>query len=437
MACSVDLDPRAILCETEDAVMVQREAAVEELRLALRWADLHSGDPREQPDAHPEGDRLVRLGGEGTPRAQELCWAELAVARRAGVVATRHLAADALDLRHRLPRVWAVVQGLVLPAWVARKVAATSRKLTLEQVGLVDTAIAAAAEQPPSRILEISEAKVIEADLDAHRRRVAEEAAKVGVHLSRPRTGDQVDDPRQGPGTRRVSMRLQQGAALEFDALVSEVARRLAENEPDGPLTVDQWRAEAVRLIANPHAAAALLDETDTEQPARRRTSATVHVHLDADVLTGTQLGLARVEGIGPMLLDQLAELLARRDIGLLPVIDLRERRSVNGYEHPTTMKARTFLRTLGDVFPHSGITTRGLDHDHAIPWPRGQTSDLNDAPLARRHHRAKTHLGYTLRQLDISAYRWTTPHGLGRLVTPTGTREFEPLGTTGELYRQ
>lgn len=68
-------------------------------------------------------------------------------------------------------------------------------------------------------------------------------------------------------------------------------------------------------------------------------------------------------------------------------------------------------------------------------PWPRGQTSDLNDAPLARRHHRAKTRLGYTLRQLDISAYRWTTPHGLGRLVTPTRICEFEPLGTIGELY--
>ncbi len=79
------------------------------------------------------------------------------------------------------------------------------------------------------------------------------------------------------------------------------------------------------------------------------------------------------------MLLDQLAELLGRRDIRL----------------QPSDRPART-----------------------------------------RRHHRAKTHRGYSLRQLDISAYRWTTPHGLGRLVTPTGTREFEPLGAIGELYR-
>ena len=51
-----------------------------------------------------------------------------------------------------------------------------------------------------------------------------------------------------------------------------------------------------------------------------------------------------------------------------------------------------------------------------------------------------KTHADYDLRQLGIGTYRWVTPRGIGRLVTRTGTRRFEPIrgrdGTVhGELY--
>jgi hypothetical protein len=60
--------------------------------------------------------------------------------------------------------------------------------------------------------------------------------------------------------------------------------------------------------------------------------------------------------------------------------------------------------------------------------------------PLTRRHHRTKTHLGYQVTQLGLGTYRWITPHGLGRLVTTTGTRPFTPLRNShgesiGELY--
>lgn len=61
---------------------------------------------------------------------------------------------------------------------------------------------------------------------------------------------------------------------------------------------------------------------------------------------------------------------------------------------------------------------------------PPGQTGDHNDAPLARHAHRAKTHLGYTVEQLALGTYLWTTPHGLIRLVNHTGTH---PI-TEGDL---
>ena len=112
-------------------------------------------------------------------------------------------------------------------------------------------------------------------------------------------------------------------------------------------------------------------------------------------------------------------------------------------------MKHRTLLRTLGDVFPHStNLGYRRLDHDHTTPYvppdrggPPGQTGDHNDAPLTRTHHRVKTHkTGYDLRQLGLGAYRWATPHGLGRVVTSRGTRKVGLLrdpggGVIGETY--
>ena len=116
-------------------------------------------------------------------------------------------------------------------------------------------------------------------------------------------------------------------------------------------------------------------------------------------------------------------------------MIDLHHGRSVNGYEHPTDVKTRTELRTLGDVFPHAttlfGQGKRSPDHDHTVPYdrhgPPGQTGDHNDTPLTRTHHRAKTHLGYELHQLGPDQWIWRTPHGLHRHVTSAGTRPLTP----------
>ena len=60
---------------------------------------------------------------------QDFCLGEIALARRAGVMATRNALADGLDLVHRLPRMWAVCLTGEAEVWVARKVAKVSRHL--------------------------------------------------------------------------------------------------------------------------------------------------------------------------------------------------------------------------------------------------------------------------------------------------------------------
>jgi len=464
-----DLDATATLALAEGEVPTRRQQGVDRLRLLLHWADLHSPDPQAQPGAVPiskGGDRLVQLGGEGTPPASELCWAELAIALHTGAIALRNQAGQALDLRHRLPQLWALLTQLRVEPWVAQKVATMTRELTCDQAALVDTALAAAIQESPGRLLAIAEAKTIEADLEGYRARLAEDERRTGVWLSRPRPGDLVDLDQGEPGTRRVSAKLPAADALEANEMIDDVAEALAlhaDHRPDGAPdgagevpTRDELRVHAFTLLVkDPHAAASLLDQLDAPPspeeplpvavPKKKRRPATIYIHLTDQVLSGHEPGIARVEALGPMLLEQVADLVGHRDITLQPVIDLTTSRSINGYEHPTAVKHRTQLRTLYDVFPHStSRATRRLDHDHPTPYdpggPPGQTGDHNDAPLTRSHHRAKTHHGYAVRQLALGAYRWTTPHGLARLVTGRGTHKVELLRTSsgtiiGETY--
>ena len=90
---------------------------------------------------------------------------ELAIARQVHTLSVRSAMADALDLRHRLPLTWARVRRGECEPWVARKVASMSRQLDQFQVRIVDGAVAdAIGGESPARVLELAQAKVIEAD---------------------------------------------------------------------------------------------------------------------------------------------------------------------------------------------------------------------------------------------------------------------------------
>lgn len=472
MATLTDISTSALLAAEESGVRDRRQGEVDAMDRLLEWCDRHTVAPQSRPGAMPGlgGDRLVTIGGDGTPQVAELCFEEFAIAAHAGVIATVNRAADLLDLRHRLPSVYDAVRALRLEMWVARKVASMARRLDRDRVVVVDLAVAAAADESPSRILAIAEAKVIEADIAAHRQRIAEDEAKKGVWLRRKRPGERAGTICAEADVQGLGMRLSTAGAEELAEFIETIAAVLAEQHvpahPDDVKTMDQLRAEAAELLADPAAVLTLLagppetepthepdpkpEPTPERAPERapakpRRRPATINVFLSQDVLTGRADGVARVDGIGPLLLDQLAALLRHRDITVVPVVDLTIGRAVSGYEHPTSMKRRTLLRTKRDVFPHS--TRRGtslLDHDHPTPYdptgPPGQTSDLNDGPLARRDHRAKTHLGFRVAQLGLGAYRWETPHGLARVVTGNGTVPVELIRsndgrTVGEIY--
>jgi hypothetical protein len=446
-----DLDARATLAAATCAVHARRAAEVQDLLVVSHWAALHGSEP-----LHPR-DRLMDVGGEGTPLVQEFCIGELAIAREAGAVATWHTLADVLDLQHRLPRVWRRVTDLQCEVWVARKVATLSRSLPIDKVGLVDAAVAEAiGTETPGRVIRLAEAKVIEADPQDHAAKVADAARRRYVALSR---SDQA-------GLRTIIARVNAGDAVWVDATVDRAAHLLSAQHPD--LTRDELRALGFGLLARPAELLALLvggieetadSETETDNtepeaatelcravaspadlldalaaidPAKLRPRAVLYVHLHEAAVAGLVPGVARVEDGGPLLYSQLRDLLGTASLTVQPVVDLNDDVQVAAYEHPEALKDRVWLTSRGDVFPHSpGSEDRRVDYDHPDPYdphgPPGQTGTHNSGPLRRRHHRWKTHAGYQARQIGPAAYLWRTPHGRYFLVDCLGTSEVDP----------
>ena len=91
-----------------------RQAAVEQLELALEWARLHPCPADQETPAHwgeadLHGEGLVPLAGPGAPWVAEFAPADLAAALGISQDAGRQLLADALELAHRLPALWDLV----------------------------------------------------------------------------------------------------------------------------------------------------------------------------------------------------------------------------------------------------------------------------------------------------------------------------------------
>ena len=95
-------------------------------------------------------------------------------------------------------------------------------------------------------------------------------------------------------------------------------------------------------------------------------------------------------------------------------------------HDPPPWLRDLVVLRDRHCVFPWCARDARSCDLDHITPYddtgPPGQTSPANLAPLCRRHHRAKTHAGWTYRRRPDGTYQWTSPHHRTYVVGPDGT---------------
>ena len=446
-------DGHATLDAAAEARAVSDAADVRLLSAAARWADLHGEvETLESGAALPGLERLVQLGGDGTPEVAEFAAAELAAVLGMSTWAGQRLVADALDLQHRLPRLWdRVVAGEVRP-YVARQVAERSRSLTVEAVAVVDRKAARHGNRlTGSRLQGVIDAAVLAADPDQAQADAEAADRGQGVWMN----------PSTDAGTRDVFIRTDAASAVWFDAAIDRIADGLGLLGDDS--SKDTRRGRAVGVLARPqqtldlYATVADLTRSSDETaaagadtvPSRRcgvesRPPVTLYVHLTDETLnSGT--GVARIEGIGPVLATQVRGWLTGCSVTVKPVIDLNDQVPVDAYEIPDRLREAAFLRSPVDVFPYASNTSRRRDLDHTIPWrppdrdglpgPPGQTRLDNLAPMTRLHHRIKTHANWQVVQPFNGVFVWRTPHGHHYLVDNTGTRPATvPSGARSEL---
>ena len=125
--------PAEVIERARQARQTEHRAAADQLAMALVWARLHPCPVDEVPahwgevDLH--GESVCPLAGVGAPWVAEFAPADLGAALGITVEAAKQLLGDALELAHRLPRLWALVQDLTVPAWRARLIARETRDL--------------------------------------------------------------------------------------------------------------------------------------------------------------------------------------------------------------------------------------------------------------------------------------------------------------------
>ncbi len=118
----------ATLVETNHHDLMVLENRV--LLLAAAWADAHDPDSTSGDDYAPLIHRSRIVGGDGTPEVSEYAATEFGALQGVGYVSAWSMIADALDLRHRFPRIWTQVQAGQVRAWQARRVAEAPRELS-------------------------------------------------------------------------------------------------------------------------------------------------------------------------------------------------------------------------------------------------------------------------------------------------------------------
>jgi hypothetical protein len=394
-------------------------AEARKLQYAAAWAAMHSSESITpvawDGQGQDWGEHDIPVAGAGAPAVAEFCVAEFAAVMDVSTDSGRLYLGEAVELRYRLPRLWARVVDGDLPAWKARRVAKETMRLPFEGATFVDRHVAAVAHKIGYAALErlIEEALVrFDPETAESDRRKAAGGRHFDVHTEHVGYD----------GTVAVDGLLDLADALDLDLALSRGAAELAALGSEESL--DVRRSQAAGDLARRQLA---LDLTATRQVRVKPRQVVIHAHL-SDAAAGSGTALVRIEEAGGFVsIEQLKTWCANPDthVTIKPVIDLDQRWWTDAYEIPDRMHEQVALRDRHCVFPWCTRPARRCDTDHAIPYDSGgPTSPQNLAPLCRRHHRHKTHTAWAYTFIDDGTYLWTSPHRYQFLVDPTGTQD-------------
>jgi hypothetical protein len=414
-----ELQPEAM---TEDQILdaagccadTIREAETDLLRLAYHWAIVHPADRLDPTKtALPGREQARRYGGDGTPEVTEFAAAALGARIGRSPYAARQLIADALDLHHRHPQLWARVQAGEVRASYSRHVTAKTRDLTREQAEYVDAAVVESADGRIcwSRFEALVEAKVAQAAPEVAREK--ERRAAQATFAKKLRGG--------AHGMASFLIRADAATIEQIDAAVTAKAEECAAASPE--TTDDENRVQAeLQLLCG--------DDAATEG-----VEVVLYVHTYAGP---DREDVARVENHGPVTEEWVRNLLGpKARFKILPVLDLTGQAPVDSYEIPDRHRQAVHLMTPADTFPYASCLARTMQVDHTVPHDRGGVSGVgNYGPMTITHHRIKTHGGWDVQQPFPGIYLWRDPHGAFYVVDHTGTRRL-PRASAAPVSRR
>jgi hypothetical protein len=250
--------------ETEAEV---RQSGCRKLRVAAAWADAHS------QVAHPDGgmltERLLPFGPVGCPPVAETCSAGLALAFHTSVQSAKGWIVDALNVRHRLPRLWERVLAGEVYAWKVREIARATAHLNVLTARIVDKLLHDQVELVAwTRFVKILDATLLQVDPTTYGEREAKAAAQRDVRATQ-----------SSDGLRTLVARGTSGDVTMFLALVDAIAEALADEGDEDPYPVR--KSKAIGIAAYPDRAQDLLSRGNRREDVIKDPWEAVDAHRD------------------------------------------------------------------------------------------------------------------------------------------------------------
>ena len=299
------------------------------------------------------------------------------------------------------------------------------------------------------RLKDIVAAAILAADPGKAADDATEAAAGVGVF----------PDPESKDGYQGIFIRANAGDVQAFDAAIELIARALKTIGDTRP--VQQRRASATGILADPRAAQDLIAEAErvrqaqSQAAAARRAgdmeaaeqiaatlpdgvapdgrcgrqrpftfgTAVLYFHLTRETLEAmlagqpyAGAGVVRVEDIGPVILDQVQQWLGHANVVVKPVIDLAGDPTRRPLRDPTEDIGGDPADPVRRLLPvrHQHVTTSRLRTHRPVRPDEPRRPATTDRPLHHSQngpatqlvstsirHRLKTHGGWTVRQLQ------------------------------------
>ena len=444
------LDADWLLDLVRESELMARQAERAKLNAANRWVELNAATTATGVETWGNAGALdceLPIAGDGAPALAAFSVEPFGAALGISTISAMNLISAAVELKHRLPGVWALVVGLEVATWKPKLVARLTTGLSAEAAAYVDDQLAPVLATRGGPTIEKAVAEAI-ARFHPEQLADAEQAGKAAwdVRVTHPGVGDWA-------GTSWLDATADTLDLTRFGDLIADIARRLGEaGDPD---TLEQRRAKAIGLVADVHAGADLddlvaavvaaarsFDANDPEatEPgagprARQRGRGhglQLYIHLTADDLEHG--GIGSVDGLGATTLERIEDWLARHTAAggrarVTPVIDLARTDAVDRHDPPPWMATQVRLRDQRCVFPYCQTRAADCDLDHVIAYrppdeggPPGQTNPQNLAPLCRRHHRAKTARRWRYRRARDGTYIWHSTYEGTFFVKDGGT---------------